>query len=76
MQTAGYRETAASGDPYKYIRSGNYARILAQVVLVCGEDGRSRSRRRRRNLTHSVSVAATRGLHDYRMFVSALVTQP
>ena len=38
MQTAGYRETAASGDPYKYIRSGNYARILAQVVLVCGED--------------------------------------
>mmetsp|Transcript_24307 Transcript_24307/g.39169 ORF Transcript_24307/g.39169 Transcript_24307/m.39169 type:complete len:85 (-) Transcript_24307:39-293(-) len=34
--TAGYRSTPGSGDPYKYIRSGSYARILSQEAFETG----------------------------------------
>ena len=36
QRRAGYRETPASGDPYKYIRHGNYARILRDEDRVMG----------------------------------------
>ena len=36
-QLAEYRVTPASGDPYKYIRSGNYAKILCRIGGVEGE---------------------------------------
>ena len=36
-ESASYRTTPASGDPYKYIRSGNYKRILCQMGGMHGE---------------------------------------
>ena len=35
---SGYRTTPAMSDPYKYIRNGNYAKILAQPLLKSGAD--------------------------------------
>ena len=39
MNLDGYRTTPASADPYKYIRTGNYARILSQQAFQPGMMG-------------------------------------
>jgi len=36
-EAARYRVTPASGDPYQYIRSGSYAKILCKIGGVQGE---------------------------------------